>query len=78
MALLALVAPAPQPQNPHVLNAHFKPGGPRYEYFPFDVSPGTEAVTISYSYTGDDGSSVIDLGLFEPGPLTLGTAAFRG
>jgi hypothetical protein len=42
------------------------------------VSADAEAVTISYSYSGDDGSSVIDLGLFEPGPLTLGTASFRG
>src|SRR5438128_1274509 len=54
------------------------PGGPRYQYLPFTVSPDTEAVTISYSYSGEDGSSVIDLGLFEPGPLTLGTASFRG
>ena len=54
------------------------PGGPRYQYLPFTVSAETEAVTISYSYSGDDGSSVIDLGLFEPGPLTLGTASFRG
>ena len=45
---------------------------------PFELSPGVESVTISYSYSGDDGSSVIDLGLFEPGPLTLGTPAFRG
>jgi hypothetical protein len=61
-----------------VLNAHFKPGGPRYEYVPFELSPGVETVTISYSYSGDDGSSVVDLGLFEPGPLTIGTPAFRG
>ncbi len=61
-----------------MLNGHFKAGGPRYEYLPFELSAGTESVTISYSYTGDDGSSVIDLGLFEPGPLTLGTPAFRG
>ena len=61
-----------------MLNGHFKAGGPRYQYLPFELSAGTESVTISYSYTGDDGSSVIDLGLFEPGPLTLGTPAFRG
>jgi hypothetical protein len=78
VALLALVVPASQLPNPHVLNAHFKPGGPRYEYVPFELSPGMETVTISYSYGGDDGSSVIDLGLFEPGPLTIGTPAFRG
>jgi hypothetical protein len=61
-----------------VLNRHFKAGGPRYEYLPFDVAAGTQSVTISYSYTGNEGASVIDLGLFEPGPLTLGTPAFRG
>jgi hypothetical protein len=61
-----------------VLNGHFKADGPRYQYLPFEVSAGTESLTISYSYSGDDGASVIDLGLFEPGPLTLGTPAFRG
>jgi hypothetical protein len=61
-----------------VLKGHYAPGGPRYQYLPFDVAPGTESLSISYSYSGDDGSSVIDLGLFEPGPLTLGTPAFRG
>ena len=81
-ALVALLifaeAPSPQMETARVLKGHFKAGGPRYEYLPFEVSPGTESVTISYSYSGDDGSSVIDLGLFEPGPLTLGTPAFRG
>jgi hypothetical protein len=78
VALLALVVPGPQSPTIHVLNAHFKPSGPRYEYVPFALPAGVEMVTISYRYSGDDGSSVIDLGLFEPGPLTIGTAAFRG
>jgi hypothetical protein len=82
IALVALLAfaqsPSPQPEAARVLNGHFKAGGPRYEYLPFELSAGAESVTISYSYTGDDGSSVIDLGLFEPGPLTLGTPSFRG
>jgi hypothetical protein len=78
VALLTLAqAPAPVIET-RVLNGRFAAGGPRYQYLPFDVSPGTQSVTISYSYSGDDGSSVIDLGLFEPGPLTLGTPAFRG
>ncbi len=81
-ALVALLTVAQAPSPPlvtaRVLTGHFKAGGPRYEYLPFDVSPGTESVTVSYSYTGEDGASVIDLGLFEPGPLTLGTPAFRG
>ena len=81
-ALVALltVAPAlaPQLQTTVVLNGHFAPGGARYQYLPFEVSAGTESVTISYKYSGDDGSSMIDLGLFEPGPVTLGTPGFRG
>ena len=81
-ALVALltVAPAlaPQLQTTVVLNGHFAPGGARYQYLPFEVSAGTESLTISYKYSGDDGSSMIDLGLFEPGPVTLGTPGFRG
>jgi hypothetical protein len=81
-ALVALLtvaqAPSPQLVTTRVLNGHFKAVGPRYQYLPFDVSAGAESITISYSYSGDDGASVIDLGLFEPGPLTLGTPAFRG
>jgi hypothetical protein len=79
VAFLTLApATAPQLQTTVVLQGHFMPGGLRYQYLPFTVSAEAEAVTISYSYSGDDGSSVIDLGLFEPGPLTLGTASFRG
>src|SRR5262249_41883476 len=51
----------------------------RYQYVPVDVSAGVESLTIAYRYSGDKaGDSVIDLGLFEPGPLTPGTASFRG
>ena len=79
VALLTLApAQAPQLQTAVVLNGHFSPGGARYQYLPFEVSAGTESVTISYQYSGDDGSSMIDLGLFEPGPVTLGTPGFRG
>jgi hypothetical protein len=79
VALLTLAAAtASQLQTTIVLQGHFMPGGPRYQYLPFTVSAEAEAVTISYSYSGDDGSSVIDLGLFEPGPLTPGTTSFRG
>lgn len=83
LALLSLAfawpsAQAPQPPATQVVHGHFDRGGARYQYLPIEVSPGTEAITISYRYTGDDGSSVIDLGLFEPGPLTLGSPAFRG
>jgi hypothetical protein len=70
----------PSPQSPPavVLHKHFAAGGPRYQYVPFDVSADAASITITYRYNGDDGTSVIDLGLFEPGPVTIGTPAFRG
>jgi hypothetical protein len=80
--LLALITTGfvPEAQNPPavVLRKHFAPGGARYQYVPFDVPADAASITITYSYTGDDGTSVIDLGLFEPGPLAMGTPAFRG
>lgn len=50
----------------------------RYQYVPFDVHTGTGTLRIAYQYDRADGENVIDLGLFEPGSLDLGTPAFRG
>jgi hypothetical protein len=50
----------------------------RYQYVPFDVPAGTTRVTFGYAYDRAEGANVVDLGLFEPGPLDLGTRAFRG
>jgi hypothetical protein len=78
---LVLVRPSVEVQPPRTIHRHFDAGdrdSGRYQYVPFEVAAGAEAVTISYRYTGDDGTNVIDLGLFEPGPLELGTQAFRG
>ena len=50
----------------------------RYQYLPFDMPVGTGSLRITYQYDRADGENVIDLGLFEPGPLDLGTRAFRG
>lgn len=50
----------------------------RYQYVPFDVPAGRGTLRISYAYDRADGANVIDLGLFEPGSLELGTPAFRG
>lgn len=78
---LALVRPSPQPQAAPTVHRHFDPQdreSGRYQYVPIDVAAGTEALTISYRYSGDDGTNVIDLGLFEPGSLALGTSSFRG
>lgn len=73
-------------QNPpaasrQVLTRHFGPedrGAGRYQYIPFDVPPDTSRLDIRYRYDRAGGTNVIDLGLFEPGPLDLGTTAFRG
>ena len=50
----------------------------RYQYVPFDVPAGTTRIVISYRYDRRGGANAIDLGVFEPGPLTLATAAYRG
>ena len=50
----------------------------RYEYVPFTVAPGTTRIAISYTYDKAGGANAVDLGLYEPGPLTLGTTALRG
>ena len=76
-----LVYPSPEVQPVSTILRHFDPGdreSGRYQYVPFNVAAGVEALTISYRYSGDDGTNVVDLGLFEPGSLEIGTAAFRG
>ena len=50
----------------------------RYQYLPFDVPAGTGTLRVTYQYDHAAGDNVIDLGLFEPGSLDLGTRAFRG
>lgn len=57
---------------------HFTPTSARYQYVPFEVPKGTGTLRITYQYDRADGANVVDLGLFEPGPLDLGTTAFRG
>lgn len=50
----------------------------RYQYVPFDVPPGTSRLAFGYAYDRAGGANVVDLGLFEPGPLDLGSTAYRG
>jgi hypothetical protein len=50
----------------------------RYQYVPFTVPAGTGMLRVTYQYDRADGENVVDLGVFEPGPLDLGTPAFRG
>lgn len=50
----------------------------RYQYVPFQVPAGAGVLRVAYEYDRANGENVVDLGVFEPGPLDLGTAAFRG
>ena len=82
MLLLAVVDGRPEGRPGHrTIERHYTPAdraAARYQYVPFDVPAGTGSLRIAYSYDGADGNNVIDLGLFEPGSLELGTRAFRG
>jgi hypothetical protein len=63
------------------LSAHYTPAdrnAHRYQYVPFEVLPGTEWLQLEYEYDKENGGNAVGLGLFEPGSLELGTAAFRG
>ncbi len=50
----------------------------RYQYVPVDVPEGTTRLSLSYAYDRLGGQNVVDLGLFEPGPLEFGQARARG
>jgi hypothetical protein len=50
----------------------------RYQYVSFTVPPGTTRLAIGYAYDTAGGANAVDLGLFEPGPLDLGSPALRG
>lgn len=76
-----LVSAAATPPEKQVFTRHWTTRDQqtgRYQYVPFDVAPGTTSVTVSYRYNRAAGNNVIDFGLFEPGPLALGSPAFRG
>ena len=69
------------PSGGRTITVHYTPRDQqavRYEYVPFTVAPGTTKINVSYTYNKADGANVVDLGLYEPGPLTLGTKALRG
>src|SRR5262249_2288438 len=50
----------------------------RYVYVPVSVPAGTTRLTIAYRSDSKGGANVIDLGVFEPGSLALGSPALRG
>ena len=50
----------------------------RYQHVPFEVPKGTTRLRIGLRFDKANGTNVVDLGLFEPGPLDIGTKSFRG
>ncbi len=65
----------------HVVREHYTlhdQQARRYVYVPIDVPAGTTRIDVSYRYDGLNGANVVDLGLYEPGSLELGTTALRG
>ncbi len=79
LAWLAALPDAP-PQR-QVFRLHYAPKDRetgRYQYVPVEVPEGTTRLHVVYSYDKLDGQNVVDLGLFEPGPLELGQARARG
>jgi PHP domain len=79
--VLALLALPDVVHSRQVLRLHYDPRDRetgRYQYVPLDVPEGTSRLQVSYAYDRLDGQNVVDLGLFEPGPLELGLARARG
>lgn len=78
LALAALVAPTPAVS---VVQRTFSAADAervRFAYVPVEVGPGATRLDVDVEYDRADGGNAIDLGLIEPGPLELGTRAFRG
>jgi hypothetical protein len=76
--LAALPDAAPSRQ---VLRLHYGPKDRetgRYQYVPVEVPEGSTRLYIAYAYDKLDGQNVVDLGLFEPGPLDFGQSKARG
>lgn len=74
-------AAAEEQPGRQVARIHYDPSDRetgRFQYVPFEVSEGTSRLSIECRYAPADGANLVDLGLFEPGPLDLGTKGFRG
>ena len=79
--LAVLVASTPFASEPQAIHVHYDPKdreAGRYQYVPFQVPEGTTRIDLEYAYDRAGGTNVVDLGLFEPGSLDLGTPAYRG
>jgi len=80
-ALAAAVLVDARAEAPLTITRHYTPAdrvSGRYQYVPFEVPAGTATLRVSSQYDRVNGDNVVDLGVFEPGPLDLGTHAFRG
>jgi hypothetical protein len=78
---LGLLHAPPAPDHAQTVTRHYTrqdQQATRYVYVPLNVPAGTTSLTVSYKYDRAGGANTVDLGLYEPGPLTLGTKAFRG
>jgi hypothetical protein len=76
-----LIVASPAGAEPQRIARHFTARDQqveRYVYVPFEVPPGTTRVVVSYRYDRRDGTNVVDLGLYEPGSLALGSGTCRG
>jgi hypothetical protein len=78
LAAIVPVAAAPDRSAIKVRYTAQDRGAGRYQYVPFEVPAGTTRLTFAYAYDRAGGDNVVDLGVFEPGPLDLGSRAFRG
>jgi hypothetical protein len=50
----------------------------RYVYVPVEVPAGTTELRVRYEYDRANGQNTIDIGIFEPGSVELGTGTMRG
>jgi hypothetical protein len=78
---VALSSPQPRSANSQSVTVHYTAQDQqlkRYVYVPVNVPAGTTSLTVSYKYDRGGGANTVDLGLYEPGPLTLGTTSLRG
>ena len=82
LAAIALAAIAPASANtPQTITKRLTAADrehDRYVYVPFEVPPGTTELRVRYEYDRANGQNTIDLGIFEPGSLEIGTATMRG
>jgi hypothetical protein len=74
-------APPDAAAERRTIRLHYTPAdreAARYQYVPVRIGEGTTRIGIASHYDKAAGANAVDVGLFEPGPLALGTRAFRG